>query len=63
MELLRSVTIACPYCAELQDIDVDCSIGEQAYIDDCQVCCQPISVAIIVDDHYEPSVTVNSENE
>lgn len=63
MELLRSVSILCPYCGEAQDIDVDCSIDEQSYIDDCQVCCQPINVTITVDEFYEPTVTVHNENE
>ncbi len=63
MELLRSVFILCPYCGEAQSIEVDCSINEQSYIDDCQVCCQPITVSITVDEDYEPMVTVRSENE
>ena len=36
----------CPYCLQkismLLDVSVD---GEQSYIEDCEVCCQPIQVS------------------
>jgi hypothetical protein len=36
--------ITCPFCWETLTILVDLSIQEQDYIEDCQVCCQPIRI-------------------
>jgi hypothetical protein len=36
--------IACPYCGEVCSVQVDTSAGEQAYIEDCQVCCRPMEL-------------------
>jgi len=40
--------IQCPYCGETIELLLDCSIEEQNYIEDCQVCCRPISLDIKV---------------
>jgi hypothetical protein len=40
--------IACPYCGEVITIPLDLSAGSQSYVEDCQVCCQPIQVAVQV---------------
>ena len=45
---LRSWNIQCPYCGETIELLLDCSIEEQNYIEDCQVCCRPISLDIAV---------------
>ena len=42
--MLEEAQITCPYCWESLDILLDLSIPEQDYIEDCQVCCQPIRV-------------------
>jgi len=42
--------IHCPFCGEAISIVVDLSAGSQAYIEDCQVCCQPMQITIDVDD-------------
>ncbi len=44
------VTIQCPYCGEPFDTAVDLSAGSFGYVEDCQVCCQPIELAGEVDD-------------
>jgi len=35
-------TIQCPYCGERFDTRVDPGSGTTTYIEDCQICCQPI---------------------
>ena len=53
------VTIECPYCGESIDTVMDLSAGSFRYIEDCQVCCQPIDLAGEVDEVGElVSVTV-----
>jgi hypothetical protein len=36
--------ITCPFCWESLTILLDLSLPEQDYIEDCQVCCQPINI-------------------
>jgi hypothetical protein len=36
--------IICPYCGESIEIVVDTSVANQEYIEDCQVCCRPITL-------------------
>lgn len=44
------VTVNCPYCGEAFDTRADCSAGSCVYVEDCQICCQPIEMALHVDD-------------
>ena len=44
----RSVT--CPFCGERTGLVLDLSAGRQSYIEDCQVCCQPMQISFEVDD-------------
>ena len=44
--LERDLDVACPHCAELITLRIDLSAGAQTYIEDCQVCCQPISISL-----------------
>jgi hypothetical protein len=34
----------CPYCWQEISFVLDLSIGEQGYIEDCEICCRPIQV-------------------
>lgn len=63
MDALAPVEIQCPYCGETVEILVDCSIEDQAYVEDCQVCCRPIHLVISVDEDGIPLVEVATENE
>lgn len=40
----------CPYCGEEISMVLDLSAGSQTYIEDCEVCCQPIEVSFTVED-------------
>ena len=42
--------ISCPYCGEPLTVRLDLSAGSQSYVEDCQVCCQPIQLAVQVGD-------------
>ena len=48
------VAVQCPYCGESFETAVDWSAGSFRYIEDCQVCCQPIELAGEVDDQGSP---------
>ncbi|MFO1503229.1 MAG: CPXCG motif-containing cysteine-rich protein [Steroidobacteraceae bacterium] len=40
--------VACPYCGETLTVRLDLSAGSQSYVEDCQVCCQPIQMGVEV---------------
>ncbi len=42
--------ITCPWCWETISVEIDLSAGGQRYVEDCQVCCQPIEITFEVDD-------------
>ena len=46
MELIIETEIACPHCGESFPLQVDTSQSEQTLIEDCTVCCRPITLAI-----------------
>jgi transcription elongation factor Elf1 len=43
----------CPYCWQTVSIILDLSIAEQIYVEDCEVCCNPIQFRYAVADDYE----------
>jgi hypothetical protein len=53
------VSVQCPYCGESLELWVDETGGSsQKYVEDCQVCCQPMEVFVTVEDDEECSVSV-----
>ena len=61
--MLPTVTIACPYCGEPITLLVDASAGDQRYIEDCHVCCQPIDVAVQVSDDGHIDVAARAQDD
>lgn len=45
---LQPRTVQCPYCGESFETTLDLSAGSTTYIEDCQVCCQPIEFTLEV---------------
>ena len=48
--LTQFVAVQCPYCGESFETAVDPSAGSFRYVEDCQVCCQPIELAGEIDE-------------
>jgi len=40
----------CPYCWQTISMVLDVSAPEQTYVEDCEVCCQPIEVSYAVEE-------------
>ena len=40
----------CPYCWEEISMLLDASVSQQTYIEDCEVCCNPIQITAHFDD-------------
>lgn len=47
---IEVVVVTCPYCWEQYETQVDLTGGSSTYVEDCQVCCQPIELAGEVDE-------------
>ena len=41
--------LQCPYCGETSGAIIDLTDRSRTYIEDCQVCCQPMQVKLRVD--------------
>lgn len=61
--MLDSQDIECPYCGEVINLLLDPSAGPQRYIEDCHVCCRPITVVLDVDADGDALVRVQSEED
>jgi hypothetical protein len=46
MDLIVDAEITCPHCGESFPIQIDTSQREQSFIEDCTVCCGPITLTI-----------------
>jgi len=60
---LEEKSVSCPYCGEFIEVLIDQEEAGQTYIEDCQVCCRPISFRVDVDAGGYLSVSVRDENE
>lgn len=43
--LETTAEVSCPHCGELITLFLDLSVEEQTYIEDCSVCCRPMTVS------------------
>lgn len=57
------VEVQCPHCWQRFEVQVDTSQGDQEYVEDCQVCCRPLLLAVTLAVSAAPTVTVRPENE
>ena len=63
MNDLENRKTSCPYCGETIDMLIDCSVPQQDYIEDCQVCCRPIAVAVSIDQDGSINLMIRHEND
>ena len=61
--MLPSIVIDCPYCGEAIELLIDDSVGDQQYIEDCHVCCRPITITVAIDGAGELHVTAMGEDD
>ncbi len=40
--------LTCPSCNAPISVLIDGSAGDQTYIEDCEVCCRPLSISFVV---------------
>ena len=63
MNSLDQQSVDCPYCGEPIEVLIDHEEAGQQYIEDCQVCCRPITFRVSMDTDGDLSVAVYSEDE
>jgi len=63
MDALQEQRVSCPYCGERLELLLDVSAGSQTYVEDCTVCCRPITVVMTADGVEPPHVDVLAEDE
>lgn len=63
MQDLRATALQCPYCGEIIEVLLDCSVDKQTYVEDCSVCCRPIVMTVVGADGELLSIEAKSEDE
>lgn len=65
MDHLEFVSTHCPHCGEALDLSIDTSVEQQQYVEDCQVCCRPMLVTVMIDAAADDpvDVVVRAEND
>jgi hypothetical protein len=62
--MLISRSAACPYCGEENEVEIDASGGSnQAYVEDCQVCCRPWEVRVTLDPDGDVRLELRTQDE
>ncbi|WP_205422665.1 CPXCG motif-containing cysteine-rich protein [Seongchinamella sediminis] len=61
--MLTQQTVSCPYCGESIEVLIDEEEVGHEYIEDCQVCCRPITFVLSMDFAGQLSVSVHDEND
>lgn len=52
----------CPYCWEEISMLLDYSVHHQSYVEDCEICCNPIQITVtIVEDEVQGFSAENIE--
>jgi hypothetical protein len=54
--LQAEVAVVCPYCFEPITVLLDLSVDAQNYIEDCSVCCHPMTISYLTDGDSVASV-------
>ncbi|MDA1092064.1 MAG: CPXCG motif-containing cysteine-rich protein [Acidobacteria bacterium] len=60
---MDTATVQCPYCGEPLDVFIDRSVPRQEYIEDCQVCCRPMTLVVSVDPDDDGAAYVDARSE
>lgn len=41
--------IQCPHCWEQISMLIDLSVDEQTYVEDCEICCNPLEIKVVIE--------------
>jgi mRNA-degrading endonuclease toxin of MazEF toxin-antitoxin module len=57
------LTVICPYCAQSFEVLVEPGESEDEFIEDCRVCCRPISFTVQTDENGIPVLQPRREDD
>ncbi|MEI6757802.1 MAG: CPXCG motif-containing cysteine-rich protein [Chlorobium sp.] len=63
MNIIETISVQCPYCGEIMDLQIDCSEGDQEFMEDCPLCCKPVTIAVTISDNGISSVDARPEDD
>lgn len=59
----EEVFFQCPYCWQSISMVVESNYSNQQYIEDCEVCCNPIEISYIIEDSHLISIEAKRLND
>lgn len=60
LTLMEEHFFQCPHCWEEISMLLDYSVAQQSYVEDCEVCCNPIQITLSITEHTLESFTAQS---
>ncbi len=63
MTPMQQEKVSCPYCGEIIEVLLNDEEAGQHYIEDCQVCCRPITFSLSLGFDGQLLVSVHDEND
>lgn len=64
MKTFRDISIHCPYCGEMVELELDMTAGmRQQYFEDCPVCCRSIEIIAKLDLKGRVHLRIKSDEE
>jgi len=62
--MLKNIDITCPHCGHRNHVALDCSNGDQDYIEDCANCCNPIHLNLHLNEiNRKVELSISSDDE
>jgi len=58
MNILETISVQCPSCGEVMELQVDCEEGNQEITEECPVCDRPLTIVVTVSDNGVSSVEI-----
>lgn len=59
---MLEVAVECPWCGKWFETTVDLTGGSAEYVEDCQICCQPVVFRVQVCNGVLDALTLEREN-
>lgn len=63
MSLLEEIESRCPYCDSPVTVEAEPALAQQAFIEDCPVCCAPIEFELRAGDDGSWQLTARRDDE
>ena len=64
MTLEDHAKFSCPYCGSANSLHIDYTAGsKQEFVTDCENCCRPMTIRLMISEHGIDSLEALRENE